>query len=104
MKSQLLEGRRVVRLEIERLKNLWREDRQQRRLPKQKYLTFAAWLDHTRKHEEFLVVEVQNKEFAKLLGYNNDAFFFDTTGQRSQHVEGVIQRALTRPLILDTNV
>lgn len=41
------------------------------------------------------------KEFANLLGYNDDAFFIDTTGQRAQHVEEVIQRALTKPHILE---
>ncbi|KAL7918830.1 hypothetical protein ACQKWADRAFT_316213 [Trichoderma austrokoningii] len=54
-----------------------------------------------RKGDEFLFLEVQNKEFADLLGYNNDAFFIDTTGQRSQHIEEVIQRALTKPHILE---
>jgi DDE superfamily endonuclease len=101
MKAQLREGRRVVRLEMERLKNLWRADRAERQISKQKVLTFKAWLQHTGKGDEFLFLEVQNKEFADLLGYNNDAFFIDTTGQRSQHVEEVIQRALTKPHILE---
>lgn len=101
MKAQLREGRRVVRLEIERLKKLWRDDRLERQTSRQKQITFKAWLQLTGKGDEFLFLEVQNKEFADLLGCNNDAFSIDTTGQRYQHVEEVIQRALTKPHILE---
>ncbi|KAL7940568.1 hypothetical protein V8C42DRAFT_223904 [Trichoderma barbatum] len=64
-------------------------------------MTFKAWLDHTGKHSDFLFLEVHNKEFAVLLNYKEDAFFIDITGQRSQRVEEVIQRALKKPHILE---
>lgn len=101
MKAQLREGRRVVKLEIERLKKLWRDDQAERVAAGQKRTRFKAWLQHTKKHEEFLILEVQNKEYADLINYKEDRFLIDTTGSRSQHVKDVIQRALTKPHILE---
>lgn len=103
MKAQLREGRRVVNLELKRLKTLYREDQATRRAAGLKRMTTAAWLQLTKRHEEFLILEVQNKEYARLIGLKDDPFFFDLVGSRSrsQHTEEVIQRALTRPRILE---
>lgn len=64
-------------------------------------MMLKAWLQHTKKHEEFLILEVQNKEYANLINYKDDPFFFDTLGSRLQYVKEVIQRALTKPHILE---
>ncbi|KAL7918067.1 hypothetical protein ACQKWADRAFT_263633 [Trichoderma austrokoningii] len=101
MKAQLREGRRIVKLELERLKKLWRVDQSERVAAGQKKMTLKAWLQHTKKHNEFIILEVQNKEYANLINYKDDAFFFDTTGTQSQHTKEVIQRALTKPHILE---
>ncbi|KAK1238254.1 hypothetical protein MKX08_002833 [Trichoderma sp. CBMAI-0020] len=101
MKAQLQEGRRVVKLELERLKKLWRDDQSQRVATGQKKMTLKAWLQHTKKHDEFLILEVQNKEYADLINYKDNPFFYDTTGTRSKHIKEVIQRALTKPHILE---
>ncbi|KAK1246410.1 hypothetical protein MKX08_000212 [Trichoderma sp. CBMAI-0020] len=60
----------------------------------------GRWV-HTKKHDEFLILEVQNKEYADLINYKDDPFFYNTTGTRLKHIKEVIQRALTKPHILE---
>jgi hypothetical protein len=100
MKAQLREGRRVVKAEMDWLKKLWQEDRDHRKSINQKRLTFKAWLDESKEKDNFLALDVQNKHYANLLGYGSVPYFFDTERQ-SQHTQEVIQRALTKPLIID---
>ncbi|QYT04663.1 hypothetical protein H0G86_011567 [Trichoderma simmonsii] len=101
MKAQLREGRRIVNLELSRLKKAYTAAITERRAVGLKRIPRKAWLDLTKQHEEFLILKVQNKEYAALINYKDDPFFFNTTGSRSQHTEEVIQRALTRPHILE---
>lgn len=44
MKSQLREGRRIVRLEVERLKQMWRDDQVERLATGQKRIALKSWL------------------------------------------------------------
>ncbi|KAL7787469.1 hypothetical protein V8C37DRAFT_390423 [Trichoderma ceciliae] len=56
-KAQLREARRIVRIEIERLKKLWQDDRLKRLSAGQKRITFKSWLDQTNKKDDFLALD-----------------------------------------------
>lgn len=85
-KAQLQEGRRAVKLEMERVKKLWRDDQFERLEVRQKRLAFKAWLQHTGKQEEFSALETRDKEYALLINHKVDHFFADTAGSDQEDI------------------
>ncbi|KAL7799751.1 hypothetical protein V8C37DRAFT_90146 [Trichoderma ceciliae] len=53
------------------------------------------------KKDNFLALDVQNKQFAALLGYREVPYYIDNPPPLSQHTKEAIMRALKKPLILD---
>lgn len=88
-KAQLQEGRRAVKLEMERVKKLWRDDQFERLEARQKRMAFKAWLRHTGKHEEFSALETRDREYAILINHKVDHFSADTAGSESQQEEDI---------------
>ncbi|KAL7787980.1 hypothetical protein V8C37DRAFT_389258 [Trichoderma ceciliae] len=66
-----------------------------------KRITFKSWLDQTNKKDDFLALDVQNKQFAALLGYREVPYYIDNPPLLSQHTKEAIMHALKKPLILD---
>jgi hypothetical protein len=85
-KSQLQEGRRAVKLEMERMKKLWRDDQFERLGARQKRLAFKVWLQHTGKQEEFSALETRDKEYAILINHKVDHFPADTAGSDQEDI------------------
>ncbi|KJZ69285.1 hypothetical protein HIM_11321 [Hirsutella minnesotensis 3608] len=83
-KRQLRESQRVLRLEMESLRKQWRSDKIHEIDGKAKTLSFKQWLDHTHKADNYLSLEVNNREYQRLLNIRDDSFFIDIErrGQR----------------------
>ncbi|KJZ69405.1 hypothetical protein HIM_11201 [Hirsutella minnesotensis 3608] len=76
-KRQLRESQRVLRLEMESLRKQWRSDKIHEIDGKAKTLSFKQWLDHTHKADNYLSLEVNNREYQRLLNIRDDSFFID---------------------------
>ncbi|KJZ69292.1 hypothetical protein HIM_11328 [Hirsutella minnesotensis 3608] len=83
-RRQLRESQRILRLEMESLRKQWRGDKIHEVNGKRKTLTFKQWLELTHKADNYLSLEVNNKEYQRLLNIHDDSFFFDiiSRGQR----------------------
>ncbi|KJZ70448.1 hypothetical protein HIM_10150 [Hirsutella minnesotensis 3608] len=84
-------SQRWLKQEMESLRQQWRGDKIYEINGKRKTLNFKQWLDHTRKHEQFINLENNNKEYKRLLNEREDCFFFDT--QKSAAIDEAIRNA-----------
>ncbi|KJZ69466.1 hypothetical protein HIM_11149 [Hirsutella minnesotensis 3608] len=76
-KRQLRESQRVLKLKIESLRQQWRGDKVHEIDGRMKTLTFKQWLELTRLADNYISLEVCNKEYRRLLNIHDERFFFD---------------------------
>ncbi|KJZ71085.1 hypothetical protein HIM_09504 [Hirsutella minnesotensis 3608] len=83
-KRQLRESQRILRREMETLRQQWRDDKVHEIDGKRKTLNFKQWLDLTKKADNYISLECNNKEYLQLLNMRDESFFVDAErrGQR----------------------
>ena len=89
---------RWLKDKMEAFRSQWRQDKEHEVNGVIKRLTFKQWLQHTKSDQQFLAIEIKNKEYRRLLDQGPDSYFVDTG--HSPEVRSRIQAAQKRPRIL----